>query len=69
MSAISGYNTTGRGLNPDLHDSPLHLCPKCNSYTDYRIKNGKWADKLLFWMPLRRYQCTHCDNKFYILAR
>ncbi len=69
MSAISGFNTAGTGLNTGAHSSPLHLCPKCNAYTDSRIPNGKLADKLLFWMPLRQYQCTSCDHRFYILAR
>ncbi|PWG78696.1 hypothetical protein [Pararcticibacter amylolyticus] len=59
----------GRGYLAPSSDSPLHRCPKCDAYTSHRLPNGKMASQVLFWMPLKRYQCDHCHNKFYILAR
>ena len=69
MSSITGFNINGKGLNTRLDAAPLHLCPKCSSYTGHRIANAKFVDRTLFWMPLRRYQCDSCSHRFYILAR
>ena len=49
--------------------SPMHRCPKCKSYTNHRIANGKLVDKILFWMSLKRYHCRQCDHRFYIQGR
>lgn len=68
MNTAYETHTVG-GIDAGAHNSPLHLCPKCHDYTDHRIANSKLVNKILFWMPLRRYQCDHCRNRFYILAR
>lgn len=69
MSTITGFNAGGNTYNSMADNSPLHMCPKCQGYTDKRIANSKWVNKMFFWMSLRKYQCQHCDHRFYILAR
>lgn len=68
MSAISGFNPNER-VDFGRHIAPLHSCPKCGSYTDMRVENGKVIDKYFFWLSLKKYQCTDCQHQFFIVAR
>lgn len=41
-------------------------CPKCDTLTDYRVHRSLVVKKLLFFMPLKRYWCPRCFNRFYV---
>lgn len=68
MSALTGFNPNQK-FELGHHSAPLHSCPKCQSYTDARIENGKIIDKYFFWLSLKKYQCKDCQHQFYIVAR
>ena len=40
-------------------------CPRCISFTTKRIHRGSIIKSLLFFLPIKRYRCEKCQNKFY----
>lgn len=44
-------------------------CPKCKNGTlDHRTPRGFLVKTFLFWLPIRRYRCSKCTKKSYILG-
>jgi len=46
-----------------------HYCRKCSKPLDYRIPRQRLVKTVLFWVPLKRYKCTTCDKKQYVLVK
>ena len=43
-------------------------CPKCQHYElDTRIPRGLFVKHFLFWKPYKRYRCSRCAAKVYVL--
>jgi hypothetical protein len=42
------------------------LCPQCRSIATKRIPKEKIIKVVFFWMPVKRYMCSKCRNKFYV---
>jgi hypothetical protein len=34
---------------------------------EYRVKRGVFVKNLLFWLPIKRYQCFGCLKRYYVL--
>ncbi len=45
----------------------LLCCPKCKKPFSYRVARAKWVKLLLFFLPIRRYFCSACFAKRYVL--
>ncbi|NTD97610.1 hypothetical protein G6M26_08670 [Agrobacterium tumefaciens] len=43
-----------------------HKCPKCNNPETYRVKRGFLFSSVFTFIPVRRFKCYRCFNKFYI---
>jgi hypothetical protein len=46
----------------------LRICPACQTYSGLRIQRPKLIKLLLFWLPVKRYRCTACNNKFMVFG-
>jgi len=44
------------------------VCFWCKRKMDIRITRGVIVKSFFFWLPLRRYKCSGCGRKRYILA-
>ena len=56
-------------LKPDSqNEQPTFKCPKCGTYTDYRIPRGVLVKTFFPFISLKRYWCPKCFNRFYIKA-
>jgi transposase-like protein len=44
-----------------------HHCPKCKISMDYRVHRG-FLIKALFPNTVKRYLCTRCMHKYYVLS-
>lgn len=45
-------------------------CPKCHQgELDTRIPRGPLFKHFLFWLPYKRYRCSNCQAKIYILEK
>ncbi|GAA4340131.1 hypothetical protein GCM10023149_51300 [Mucilaginibacter gynuensis] len=43
-------------------------CRKCNKGTlSTRVKRGFWVKSLLFWVSIKHFKCSYCDQKTYVL--
>ena len=42
-------------------------CPKCKNYETYRIPRSFLFKSVLAFIPVKRYQCDRCFNKFHAL--
>jgi transposase-like protein len=63
-------------MTPPLQDQPQKkavksypVCPKCKKRMDIRVTRAILVKMLLFWLPIRRYKCSNCSRKRYILYR
>ncbi len=63
-------------MTPPLQDQaqkkaakPYPVCTKCKKKMDIRVTRGIIIKTLLFWLPIRRYKCSNCRSKRYILYR
>lgn len=46
----------------------VRKCPKCKKGTlDYRTPRGFLVKAFLFWLPIRRYRCSKCAKRYYML--
>jgi hypothetical protein len=44
-------------------------CKKCfHGVLDTRSKRPILVKMILFWLPIKRYRCSHCDKKTYVLG-
>jgi transposase-like protein len=43
------------------------VCPKCKKKMDSRVARGTLVKMVLFWLPIRRYKCSSCNRKRYIV--
>jgi hypothetical protein len=49
--------------------SIVRKCPKCKKGTlDYRTPRGFFVKAFLFWLPIRRYRCSKCTKRSYIIG-
>lgn len=49
-----------------MKDSSQKKCPKCETgLLKARVKRPFMVKYLLFWLPLKRYQCNTCHKKTY----
>jgi DNA-directed RNA polymerase subunit RPC12/RpoP len=40
-------------------------CSHCNKKGLYRVKRNAALNALFFWVPLKRYECMHCEATSY----
>ncbi len=44
-----------------------NVCPKCGKATlDTRVPRPVMVKLLLFWLPIRRYECSFCFKRSYL---
>lgn len=41
-------------------------CPTCSTVSHHKIPKGELFEIFLFWLPVQRYRCYSCFNKFYV---
>lgn len=47
--------------------SDKRKCPKCGKgFLEFRTPRAWWVKLTLFWLPLKRYKCGHCNKKTYV---
>ena len=44
-------------------------CRRCAKPLDYRIPRQQIVKTILFWVPLKRYKCTSCEKKQYVVVK
>ncbi len=44
----------------------INACPKCKTENNFRIRRSYFVKTFLFWLPIRRYACYSCKNKYYV---
>jgi len=49
--------------------SKLKACTKCHNNTGQRIHRSLLIRTLLFWLPVRSYQCKTCHEKFLLFGK
>ncbi|WP_143822117.1 hypothetical protein [Mucilaginibacter pedocola] len=44
-------------------------CPKCQTgHLTRRAKRPLWMKTLLFWLPIKRYECGSCYRRSYVFG-
>lgn len=43
------------------------VCKRCKGQMDLRVKRNPLIKLFLFWLPLKKYFCTHCLRGAYVL--
>lgn len=57
-------------LGGSLHEyEPMHMCPKCNAYSDKEVPNKGILNRYFFWLPIYTYQCESCAKDFTVIKR
>jgi len=46
----------------EIAKKPKPICRRCKVPME-RISRGLWVKSLLFWLPVKRYECPLCDRK------
>jgi hypothetical protein len=46
-----------------------YQCRRCAKPLDYRIPRQQIVKTILFWVPLKRYKCTSCEKKQYVVVK
>jgi hypothetical protein len=44
-------------------------CPKCNIPLQWRLHRPSIVKSLLPFLPLKRYECLKCLNKYYVYSK
>jgi len=44
----------------------IYACPKCKAERNFRVRRSYFVRTFLFWLPLKRYTCYNCKNKYYV---
>lgn len=54
-------------MQPETKNRP---CPKCsNGVLMYRVRRAGWVKRLLGFLPLKRYSCSHCRKRSYVFEK
>lgn len=63
--SINQANEHSRGGRAKI----VPACPKCKIPMNYRVHRGKFVKLTLPWLPISRYICHRCLNKYYVLKK
>lgn len=51
----------------NMHTYPI--CKKCKQGLHLRIPRGVLIKTFLFWLPMKKYFCTNCLRKRYVIVK
>ncbi len=67
MNATTKLELALKGSHSEF--GPMHMCPKCNGYSNKQVPNKGILDKYFFWLPIHTYNCNTCSKDFIVIKR